>query len=183
MSDEDQAAPTDLSSMFALSPWAPDYDVTARMWELKEFWEAGVTPALYDALKHLKLNSQIEPPGWILDASIKVVEDRLRAGFETKQKAEKRNDERKIYKSEIRDYYSWRSVRKFKLAGNTWPRAYEKASEELSRTDFAASPDTMKKRYEKVARDFREKNVFRYYSAMPDTRDITGTSLVPKGTD
>jgi hypothetical protein len=59
MSDEDQAAPTDLSSMFALSPWAPDYDVTTRMWELKEFWEAGVTPALYDALKHLNWSSTL----------------------------------------------------------------------------------------------------------------------------
>jgi hypothetical protein len=62
--------------MFGPSPWAPGYDVATRMWELKEFWEAGVTVALYDALKHLKINSNIGRPEWILDASIKVVEDR-----------------------------------------------------------------------------------------------------------
>jgi hypothetical protein len=51
---DDDRLPTDISSMFGPSPWALGYDVATRMWELKEFWEAGVTVALYDALKHLK---------------------------------------------------------------------------------------------------------------------------------
>jgi hypothetical protein len=61
------------------------------------------------------MNSNIGRPEWILDASIKVVEDRLRTGFETKQKPGKLNDERKIYQSKIRDYYRWRAVRKYHL--------------------------------------------------------------------
>ena len=44
--------------------------------------------------------------------ALKVVEDRLRAGFETKNKPSKRNNERKIYKSEINSYYRWREVEK-----------------------------------------------------------------------
>jgi hypothetical protein len=180
MSKGGDRVPTDLSSMFGLTPWAPEYDVATRMWELKEFWDAGVTAALYDALKHLKMNPNMEAPQWILDASIKVVEDRLRSGFETKKKPGKMNDERKIYQSEIRDYYSWRAVWRYHLAKNTWDEAYEKAAEELRKTEFEASPETIKKRYAKVARDFRDGNVFRYYSAMPETRDFTGTSLVPK---
>jgi hypothetical protein len=153
------------------------------MWELKEFWEAGVTAALYDALKHLKINPNMERPEWILDASIKVVEDRLRTGFETNKKPGKMNDERKIYQSEIRDYYSWRAVWKYHLDKYSWEKAYEKASEELRNTDFEASAETIKKRYGKIARNFKKGNVFRYYSAMPATRDFTGTSLVPKSDD
>jgi hypothetical protein len=123
-----------------------------------------------------------------LDASIKVVEDRLRAGFDTNnldtnKKSGKMNNERKIYQSEIRDYYSWRAVWRYHLAGNTWEKAYLKAAEELHKTEFEASPETIKKRYAKVARDFKAGNVFRYYSAMPETRDFTGTSLVPKSDD
>jgi hypothetical protein len=150
---------------------------------LKEFWEAGVTVALYDALKHLKMNPNMQLPEWILDGAIKVVEDRLRLGFDTNQKLGKMNDERKIYLSEIRDYYSWRAVRKHQLAGNTWVQAYNNASAELANTEFEASPETIKKRYAKVARDFKAGTVFRYYSAMPETRDFTGTSLVPKSDD
>lgn len=183
MSKVDERLPSDISSMFGLSPWAPEYDVATRMWELKEFWEAGVTVALYDPLKHIKTNPHLEPPEWILNASIEIVEDRLRAGFETKQKPGKMNDERKIYQSEIRDYYSWRAVRKYHLAGNTWEQAYNNASAELANTEFGASPETIKKRYAKVARDFKAGTVFRYYSAMPETRDFTGTSLVPKSDD
>lgn len=183
MSQFDDQMPTELSSMFGLSPWAPDYDVETRMWELKEFWEAGVTVALYDALKHIKMTPHLEPPDWILDASIKIVEDRIRTGFETKQKPGKMNDERKIYQSEIRDYYSWRAVRKYHLSGNTWEQAYNKAAAEMANTEFAAFPETMKKRYAKVASDFKKGNVFRYYSAMPETRDFTGTSLVRKRVD
>jgi hypothetical protein len=183
MSQFDDQMPTELSSMFGLSPWAPDYDVETRMWELKEFWEAGVTVALYDALKHIKMNPHLGPPDWILDASIKIVEDRIRRGFETKQKPGKMNDERKIYQSEIRDYYSWRAVRKYHLSGNTWEQAYNNSTTELAHTEFEASSETIKKRYAKVARDFKAGNVFRYYSAMPETRDFTGTSLVPKGDD
>jgi hypothetical protein len=54
------------------------------MWELEKFWSAGVTVALYDALQHVKAYSQFNPPPWILDGALKIVEDRLRGGFETK---------------------------------------------------------------------------------------------------
>ena len=87
MNKADRMEPAYLSSLFGPeSSWGPDYDVAERMAELENFWAAGVTAALYDALKHQEWNPHIEPPKWILDASIKVVEDRLRAGFETKQK-------------------------------------------------------------------------------------------------
>ena len=49
MTKVDGRLPSDISSMFSLSPWAPEYDVATRMWELKEFWDAGVTVALYAA--------------------------------------------------------------------------------------------------------------------------------------
>jgi hypothetical protein len=99
------------------------------------------------------------------------------------------NDERKIYQSKVRDYYSWRAVRKYYLAGNAWEQAYNNlgnkpinnnASAELANTEFEASPETIKKR---SAGDFKKGNVFWYYSAMPETRDFMGTSLVRKSGD
>ena len=39
-----------------LPAWDPEYDVQQRMWELGKFWGQGVTPALYDALKHVERN-------------------------------------------------------------------------------------------------------------------------------
>jgi hypothetical protein len=173
-------APSAKSSMFELKPWEPDYDVATRMSELQEFWARGVTPALYDALKHLEANRNLAPPQWVMDAALKVVEDRLRAGFETKQKAGKRNDERKLYQAEIRDYYRWRAVWKHHLAGATWDKAYGKAHDDLVDTFAEGERETMKKAYAKVAADMKVgAKAFRYYSAMPETRELTGTSLVP----
>jgi hypothetical protein len=164
-----------------LSAWDPEYDVQQRMWELGKFWVQGVTAALYDALKHVKANPHIVPPPWILDGALKVVEDRLRAGFETKKKPSKRNDERKIYKSEIASYYRWREVEKRRLSGETIDDACAMGSEALTPTDYKGSSETMRKAYQRVSRDLQQPaKAYRYYSAMPATREIAGTSLEPR---
>ena len=151
------------------------------MWELGKFWVQGVTAALYDALKHVKANPHVVPPLWILDGALKVVEDRLRAGFETKKKPSKRNDERKIYKSEIASYYRWREVEKGRLSGETIDDARAMASEALTPTDYKGSSETMRKAYKRVSRDLQQPaKAYRYYSAMPATREIAGTSLEPR---
>ena len=163
-----------------LSAWDPEYDVQQRMWELGKFWGQGVTPALYDALKHIKRNPRVVPPTWILDGALKVVEDRLRAGFETKKKPGKKKDERKIYKTEIASYYRWREVEKRYLSGKTIENACAMASEALAPTDYEGSPETMRKAHQRVSRDLQDPaKAFRYYSAMPETREITGTSFKP----
>jgi len=166
------------------SAWAPEYDVQARMWELEEFWAAGVTAALYDALKHVKANRHIDPPPWILDGALKVVEDRLKMGFETKKKPGKRKDERKIYKSEIGSYYRWREVEKCRLARDTLDDACANASKALANTDYKGSLETMRKAYQRVSRDLKDPaKAYRYYSAMPETREVTGTSLKPQASN
>ncbi len=182
MSKAHRVGPAYLSSLFGPeSSWPPDYDVVERMAELKNFWKAGVTAALYDALKHQKRNPHIEPPEWILDASIMVVEERLRAGFETKLKHGKMNDERKIYQLEIAAYYRWRAVWKSYLAGLTLEVACGNASDALAGTDYEGEAETMRKAYQRVSRELSDPaKAFRYYSAMPETREITGTSIVRK---
>jgi hypothetical protein len=107
--------------------------------------------------------------------------DRLREGFETKKKPGKRNDERKIYKSEIASYYRWREVEKRHLAGGTIDQACTGASEFLRGTDFKGVPETMRKDHQRVSRDLKNPTrAYRYYSAMPETREITDTGLAPK---
>lgn len=179
MHDSDDGSSKYLSPLHGpQSAWAPGYDVQQRMWELAKFWAEGVTAALYDALKHIKTNPHIDPPPWILQGALKIVEDRLRAGFETKKKPSKRKDERKIYKSEITSYYRWRDVEKRRLAGETIDDACALASEALAPTDYAGSSETMRKAYQRVSRDLKNPaKAYCYYSAMPETREITGTSL------
>lgn len=126
----------------------------------------------------------IDPPPWILGAALKVVEDRLRAGFETKKKPGKRSDERKIYRSEIASYYRWREVEKRRVADATIDEACAKASEALADTSYEGSSETMRKAFQRVSRDLTNPALaFRYYSAMPETREIAGTSLKSKASD
>ena len=181
MSKADRAAPIYLSSMFGPdSSWGPDYDVATRMSELGKFWEKGVTPALYDALKHIRNNPTMTPPDWVLEAALKLVEERLKAGYETKLKVGKRNDERAIYIAEIEAYYRWRAVWKHYSAGGTLEDAYDAAVRDLAGTFAEARRDAMKKAYYKIAKELDDpERAFRYYSAMPETREITGTSLLP----
>jgi hypothetical protein len=97
-----------------------------------------------------------------------------------KKKPGKRNDERKIYRSEIASYYRWREVEKRRLAGETIDDACTNASEAFAGSQYAGSSETMRKAYQKVGGDLKDpRKAYRYYSAMPETRDITGTSLKP----
>lgn len=167
------------SSMFGPSPWAPGYDVDARMDELEFFWKAGVTAALFDAMRRAEETSDV--PDWVWAGCRKVVEDRLRAGFGTDAKTGKCNDEKKLYKARIRNYYRWRAVWKHRRQnGATWEGAYIKACEELTGTFAKGSPETMKTCYAKISRQLKdESTAYLYYSAMPETRLITNTSLIP----
>jgi hypothetical protein len=168
--------PTPNSSMFGyeVSPWA-EYDVATRIAELESFVEAKVTPALYDAIQLLKNNPE-QTPYWVLEAALQVIEERLRHGFKMPSGV----DERKLYNREIRDYYRWRCVTKNKK-NRTWEEAYEMVAKELEHTFAAGEPETMKKAYMKIAMDLRNpKRAFRYYSAMPKTRECTGTFLVAR---
>ena len=120
-------------SMFGPAPWVAGYDVAARMDELEHFWNAGVTPALYDAMKHAEQKGEV--PDWVFAGALKVVKDRLAAGFETQTALGKRKDEKKIYRAEVRDYYRWRAVWKNRPPeSETWDDAYAKASDELAGT-------------------------------------------------
>jgi hypothetical protein len=183
MHDSDHGSSKYLSPLHGpQSAWTRDYDVPGRMWELEKFWLAGVTVALYDALRHVKAYPEFDPPTWILDATLKIVEERLRAGFETKKKLGQKNDERKIYRSEITSYYRWREVEKWRSADRGVEEACTLASAALAKTDYKGGAETMRKDYQKVSRDLQDPaRAYRYYSAMPETREITGTALKPPG--
>ena len=97
------------------------------------------------------------------------------------KKPGKKKDERKIYKSEITSYYRWREVEKRRLAGHSIAEACNLASATLAGTEFKGEAETMRKDYQKIARDLLDPTrAYRYYSAMPQTREITDTSFKPK---
>jgi hypothetical protein len=55
------------------------------------------------------------------------------------------------------------------------------ASKSFAGTDFEGGAETMRKEHQRVSRDLKDPGrAYRYYSAMPETREITGTVLKPK---
>jgi hypothetical protein len=176
MSDADNFKPTDLSSMFGVTPWG-DYDVPTRMDELRAFAEAGVVPALHDALRHLIENPE-KTPRWVIESVIRVVAERLQTGTKLISGA----NDRKLYKNRIKSYYRWRCVYKHSLAGLPIEKAADLAQLELANTFAEAEDaDTIKKAYYSIQKELKDvKRAFRYYSAMPETRELTGTSLAAR---
>jgi hypothetical protein len=163
------------------SAWEPHYDVATRLPELEQFWIHGITAALYDALKLLQQNPGMQPAKWVIDGAVKLARERLQTGFETAQKPNRTNDEKIIYRRNSRDYHRWRAVLKNKNSGKSWKGAYDAASNILAGTYAGAEPGEMKRAYGKVTKDLKDPaKAFAYYSAMPETRELTGTSLVPK---
>jgi hypothetical protein len=173
MSDSKNFAPTDLSSMFGVTPWG-DYDVATRMDELRAFVRAGVVPALYDALRHVKDQSD-QTPSWIIEESLKLVAEHLQFGM----KQTMGSNDRGLYKRQIKSYYRWRCVHKYVLLGYTIEEASYSAAKELEHTFAKGSDKTFREAYYFVIKELQDpRTAFRYYSAMPDTRELTGTSLV-----
>jgi hypothetical protein len=174
MSDSKNFTPTDLSSMFGVTPWG-DYDVATRMEELCAFARAGVVPALYDALRHVK-DQPDQTPRWIIDETIKLLAEHLKFGI----KQTMSSNDRTLYKRQIKSYYRWRCVHKYILSGYTVDDASYAAVKELKDTFVKGSDKTFREAYYFIIKELQNpKMAFRYYSAMPDTRELTGTSLVP----
>jgi hypothetical protein len=180
MNRSDDFIPVELSSMFGVTPWG-EYDVATRMEELRAFANAGVVPALYDALRLLANNPE-RTPKWVIELTLEVVADRLKHGT----KLVTGTNDRKLYQRQIKSYYRWRCVYKYVLKDLSIEESAILAQNELANTFAAADENTIKKAYYSIQRELKDpKRASLYYSAMPDysampeTRELTGTSLVP----
>lgn len=115
-------------------------------------WRAGVKAALIDAVEYCAENS-LPPLPWISDGV------RSLGTESTLPKPPGRGS----HAEDVKDYV--RFVRVFELKEGdliTWEEAYFRASEMLEGTEYAGSPDTMKKAYQRVKRRMG-RNLGRYY--------------------
>jgi hypothetical protein len=122
-------------------------------------WDDGSLSALMNAVKHCRQNN-LPLPHWAANDVLRTLAnpDRRLAG------ADRRN---RIH------YTRWDMVhelrdRRQELAASgyrpTWPEAYENASQALSGTAAAGSPEVIKKSYQKVERSFRVGKGARFHS-------------------
>lgn len=143
-------------------------------------YEAGIMPALYDAIFCYRL--YMEPgsrpcPEWIWDGVTQVLEDRLRDG-KTIGKGQTGN-ERAKYLTNMKHYYRWVAVRVARENGFKGRTAFEKASKMLKSQFPHASADTIEKSHKKVNAALNtDEGQKRFYLAPYRTAEAAGLNKI-----
>lgn len=155
-------------------------DVEKWLEEREVFFEAGVIPALYDAL-YLCKKADHPLPAWAVDGALAVIEERLRTG-KSKGKGPKSNDASASKKD--RDHFQrWVAVRKLVRAGEPHDKEiYAKAKPSLAEVGADCSESTIKRSYWIVEKDMKNPDGARkYYSPLDATEKMLGYKQVLKG--
>lgn len=149
-------------------------------WELlRTFFEAGVVPALYDALM-LASDSGQPPPDWAVEGALRIVGDRLKFGF-TKGKGATGNELSK-YQAAMRRYRRWQAVKKLRENGIVWSDVYVEAEKLLKGTFAEAKDETIKKSYQRVENDLKDPEKYpEYYLAYREVQELTDTPILDLG--
>ena len=149
-------------------------------WELQRlFYEAGVVPALYDALL-LARDSGYPPPDWAVAGALKIVGDRLKFGFTTGKGAT--GNELAKYRAAMKRFRRWQAVKKLRSEGIQWTKVYAEAANRIKGTFAEASDETIKKSYQTVEKDLKDpKKALQYYRAMREVGELTDTPLLSLG--
>lgn len=145
----------------------------------RAYYEAGILPALYDALK-FAVEIGASPPDWVIEAATHVVRERI-ANPKILGKGPKGN-ELSSYKSDMRHVRRWETVKALREKGMTLEHAYQEAQEHLVGTFAAGGPDAIKKSYDRVRTNLKDPDkALRYYRASSEMRSLTDTALLPLG--
>ena len=155
------------------------YTLSER-WEVqREFYQAGVVAALFDALI-LARDSGQPPPDWAVEGAINVVGDRLIVGHPIGPGPT--GNELSKYKKAMAHFRRWQAVRKAKEKGLSWGNAYTYASNTLHGTFAAGAQATMKNSYLKVTKAMSDPvERLQFYSAMKEAQELTGTPAIAMG--
>jgi hypothetical protein len=145
------------------SPWE-NYEPHVRLQDLKDFTEAGVAPAIHDAWS-LIIDNALAVPDWLAVPTKTLIAHALPNG-------------RVSYRSKMKDYYRWRTVKRLRSQGVEWEEVFFEASEALRGTQYHAGHDAIETSYKKVQRGLRDpKTALQYYTAMSATRELVGTTI------
>ncbi len=159
----------------------PPYLMTVeeRWKQQRPFFEAGIIPALYDALV-LARDSGFEPPDWVIDGVIMVVGDRLKFGFTTGKGAT--GNELSKYQAAMRRYRRWQAVKRLRKNGIAWAKVYTEAEKLLTGTFAEAKDETIKKSYQRVENDLKDpEKHLEYYLAYREVQELTDTPILDLG--
>ena len=166
----DQSATNNPTFLFRLSD----------KWELlRTFFEAGVVPALYDALM-LARDSGLPPPDWAVEGALEIVGDRLKFGFTTGKGAT--GNELAKYQAAMKRFRRWQAVKKQREYGTVWTKVYSEAEEILKGTFAEAGDETIKKSYQRVEKDLKHpEKCLEYYRAYREVQKLTDTPTLTLG--
>jgi hypothetical protein len=150
--------------LFSLTtPWA-DFDPTTRMEDLKEFVEAGKSPAIFYAWT-LVIEYDVEIPNWLPPATLNYMKDALK--YTTRR-----------YRSKMLHFYRWRTVRRLINEGRRWDDVFEAAEKELFGTQYAGAAATIADSYDIAAKELADnQKALNYYTTMRPTRELVGTQF------
>jgi hypothetical protein len=151
------------------SPWE-NYEPSVRLQDLREFAEAGVAPAIHDAWT-LIIDGELAVPDWLAAPTKKLIADAL-------------PNARIAYRSKMKDYYRWRTVKRLRSESIEREDVFLDASEALRITQYYVGRDAVEASYKKVQKGLKDpKTARQYYTAMSATRELMGTSIFRKKSD
>ena len=145
------------------SPWE-NYEPGLRLQDLREFVDAGVAPAVHDAWC-LVIDNELAVPGWLAEPTRTYIAKALPRG-------------RVYYRSKMRDFYRWRTVKRLRTQNPQREDVFVDASEALCGTQYHAGRDAIETSYKKVQKGLKDsKSALQYYTAMSATRELMGTTI------
>ena len=157
-------------------PKKPHLFYYANLNRMREAYEDGVVPALYDAICCYRLF--VQPldrpcPEWIWDGIIQVLEDRLRSG-KVIGKGITGNESAKYLNSMIH-LYRWEAVKAAREEGHTGAKVFEKASEMLMEIFAQGTSRQVKKSHKIVDLALKhDEGKKRFYLAKYPPSNVTG---------
>lgn len=148
------------------SPWAT-FEPNERLRDLREFAEAGVAPAIHDAWS-LIIDNELAIPDWLAGPTQTLIAKALPKGQIS-------------YRSKMRHYYRWRTVKRLRTENLRREDVFEDASHALLGTQYYSGRDAIEDSYKKVQKSLKDpKTAIQFYTAMSATRDLMGTSFSRK---
>jgi hypothetical protein len=138
-----------------------------RLQDLREFTEAGVAPAIHDAWS-LIIDGKLPVPDWLSAPTKKLIAEAL-------------PNARVAYRSKMKDYYRWRTVKQLLSEHVEREDLFLEASEALRVTQYYVGRDAVEASYKKVQKGLKDPKIaLQYYTAMSATRELMGTSIPRK---
>ena len=132
-------------------PKKPHLFYYASLDRMREAYEDGVVPALYDAICCYRLF--VQPldrpcPEWIWDGIFQVLEDRLRSGKTIGRG--RTGNERARYLNDMMHLYRWEAVKAAREEGHKGVKAFKKASAMLKGSFARGTPGQVEKSHKIV---------------------------------